>query len=66
MSACQSEGLEMTEKAMDRVKARTTLRRRGVITIPSEVRAAAQLEEGDPIEIEVTDDGILLWPMKLI
>jgi len=56
----------MTEKAMDRVKARTTLRRRGVITIPSEVRAAAQLEEGDPIEIEVTDDGILLWPMKLI
>jgi AbrB family looped-hinge helix DNA binding protein len=48
------------------VKARTTLKQRGVITIPAEIRSATHLEEGDPIEVEVTDEGILLRPMKLI
>ncbi len=40
------------------------LRARGQITIPSAIRNAAQLEEGDIVEMEVTEDGILLRPVK--
>ena len=36
------------------------------MTIPAAVREAARIEEGDPIEVEVVADGILLRPMKLI
>jgi AbrB family looped-hinge helix DNA binding protein len=44
----------------------TTVRAKGQITIPAEVRAAARLEEGDPVEVEIVDEGVLLRPMKLI
>ena len=44
----------------------TIMRRKGQITLPSEVRKAARLEEGDPIEVELVDDGILLRPKKVI
>ena len=46
--------------------ARTKLSKRGVITLPAEIRTAARLEEGDPIEVEIVEDGILLRPQKLI
>jgi len=46
--------------------ARTKLSKRGVITLPAEIRAAARLEEGDPIEVEIVEDGILLRPQKVI
>jgi len=36
------------------------------VTIPAAVREAARIEEGDPIEVEVVTDGILLRPMKVI
>ena len=45
--------------------ARTKLSKRGVITLPAEIRAAARLEEGDPIEVEIVEDGILLRPQKV-
>jgi len=44
----------------------TVLRGKGQITIPSEIRRAAQLEEGDVIEVELVADGILLKPRKTI
>lgn len=44
----------------------TTLRERGQLTIPAEIREAARLAEGDPIAIELTADGILLRPQKVI
>lgn len=43
-----------------------TVRAKGQVTIPAEIRQAAGLEEGDPVEVEIVDDGILLRPMKLI
>ena len=46
--------------------ARTTLRARGQLTLPEEIRSAAHLEEGDLLEAEITDDGILLRPKKVI
>ena len=46
--------------------ATTFFRAKGQITIPREVRLAARLEEGDPIEVEVTHEGILLRPQKVI
>lgn len=46
--------------------ARTTLRARGQITLPDEIRSAANLEEGDLLEAEVTDEGILLRPQRVI
>ena len=44
----------------------TNVRAKGQITIPADVRQAARLEEGDPVEVEIVEDGILLRPMKLI
>lgn len=42
------------------------VRSKGQLTIPPEVRRAARLEEGDPVEFEITPDGILLRPKKVI
>lgn len=43
-----------------------TLRARGQMTLPEDVRQAARLEEGDLLDVELTADGILLRPQKLI
>ncbi len=45
---------------------RTTLRAKGQVTIPDEVRRAARLEEGDLLDAELTPEGILLRPRKVI
>ena len=42
------------------------MRAKGQLTIPRELREAAHLEDGDPVEIEMTGEGILLRPKKLI
>jgi AbrB family looped-hinge helix DNA binding protein len=42
------------------------IRGKGQITIPADVRAAAQLEEGDPVEVELVAEGILLRPYKRV
>ena len=44
----------------------TTVRAKGQLTIPTAIRQAVRLEEGDPVEVEIVGDGILLRPMKLI
>lgn len=44
----------------------TKVRAKGQVTIPADIRQAARLEEGDPVEVEIVDDGILLRPMKVI
>ena len=46
--------------------ARTTLRSKGQITLPEEIRSSARLEEGDLLDAEITDEGILLRPKKVI
>jgi bifunctional DNA-binding transcriptional regulator/antitoxin component of YhaV-PrlF toxin-antitoxin module len=46
--------------------ARTTLRARGQLTLPEEVRTAARLEEGDLLDAEITAEGILLRPQKIV
>jgi AbrB family looped-hinge helix DNA binding protein len=42
------------------------VRGKGQITLPAEIREAAHLEEGDPVEVEMTKDGILIRPQKVI
>jgi AbrB family looped-hinge helix DNA binding protein len=44
----------------------TVVRGKGQITIPAEIRQAARLEEGDPVEVEIVAEGILLRPRKVI
>ena len=44
----------------------TRMRGKGQLTLPSKVREAAHLEEGDPIIVEIVEGGILLRPQKLI
>jgi len=44
----------------------THLRAKGQLTLPADVRAAAMLEEGDPVEVEIVPEGILLRPQKVI
>jgi antitoxin PrlF len=46
--------------------ARTTLRAKGQLTLPEEIRTAARLEEGDLLDAEITEQGILLRPQKII
>lgn len=46
--------------------ARTTLRAKGQLTLPDDIRRAAHLEAGDLLEAELTPEGILLRPQKLI
>jgi antitoxin PrlF len=48
------------------VVAATVVRKKGSVTIPADIRKAARLAEGDPIEVEMTEDGILLRPQKVI
>jgi len=38
----------------------STVRNKGQVTIPAEVREAAQLDEGTLVEFTVTDDGVLM------
>ena len=45
---------------------RTTLRAKGQITLPEDIRLGAKLEEGDLFEAEITPDGILLRTQKVI
>lgn len=42
------------------------MRAKGQITLPDDVRRAAHLEEGDLLDAEITTEGILLRPRKLI
>jgi AbrB family looped-hinge helix DNA binding protein len=42
------------------------LRAKGQLTLPEDIRNAARLEEGDLLEAEITPDGILLRPQKVI
>jgi antitoxin PrlF len=42
-----------------------TIRRKGLLTIPAEVRRAAEIDEGDEVEFEVTEQGILLRRVEL-
>jgi AbrB family looped-hinge helix DNA binding protein len=39
---------------------RTAVRGKGQITLPEEVRRSAKLEEGDLLEIEVQDKGVIV------
>jgi antitoxin PrlF len=50
----------------DLLMARTTLRAKGQLTLPDDIRRAAHLEEGDLLDAEITAEGILLRPQKLI
>jgi bifunctional DNA-binding transcriptional regulator/antitoxin component of YhaV-PrlF toxin-antitoxin module len=45
---------------------RITLRAKGQLTLPEEIRATARLEDGDLFDAEITEDGILLRPRKVI
>ncbi|MPZ68025.1 MAG: AbrB/MazE/SpoVT family DNA-binding domain-containing protein [Actinobacteria bacterium] len=42
------------------------VRAKGQVTIPREIRELAHLEEGDPIEVEMVPEGILLRPQKVV
>lgn len=44
----------------------TIIRKKGSLTIPADIRKAARLDEGDVVEVEMTAEGILLRPKKLI
>jgi AbrB family looped-hinge helix DNA binding protein len=44
----------------------TVVRKKGTLTIPADIRRAARLAEGDLVEVEMTAEGILLRPKKVI
>ena len=44
----------------------TKVTRNGQVTLPAAARRALHVEEGDYIEVRVTDDSIVLTPKKLV
>jgi AbrB family looped-hinge helix DNA binding protein len=42
------------------------VRAKGQVTLPDEIRKAARLDEGDLLEAELTEEGILLRPQRVI
>jgi antitoxin PrlF len=57
---------EYTRREADKM-ARVTLRAKGQLTLPEDVRKAANLQEGDLIEAEVTEDGeVILRPLATV
>jgi len=65
MPSCRRSTVRLSDGIILLVR-RTTLRAKGQLTLPEEIRAAARLEEGDLLEAEITDEGILLRPQKVI
>jgi len=49
-----------------RVHAKTTLRERGQITIPADVRDAANVDAGAVFEVEVVDGTIVMTPQVVV
>ena len=49
----------------DTTMALVKVRRAAQITLPREIRQAIKLEEGDYLEAEVTEAGILLRPVRI-
>jgi len=45
---------------------RVTLRPRGQITLPPEIRAALHVDAGDEIQLDITDKGVFMHGLKLI
>ncbi|MFC3986410.1 AbrB/MazE/SpoVT family DNA-binding domain-containing protein [Streptosporangium jomthongense] len=39
---------------------RTTLRRKGQLTLPSEVRSALHIDDGDEVEFEIVEPGVVV------
>ena len=57
---------EYTGREADNM-ARMTLRAKGQLTLPDDVRKAAKLQEGDLIEVEVTENGeVILRPLATV
>lgn len=46
--------------------ARAVLRPKGQLTLPSEIREALRISEGDDVEFIVTDEGVLMRGLKTI
>ena len=42
------------------------VRQKGQVTIPTEVREAAHIDEGTVVEFRVVDDGVLMKPKTLV
>lgn len=49
----------------DQAMALVKVRRAAQITLPREIRDAAHLHEGDYLEAQLTDEGILLRPVRI-
>jgi len=46
--------------------ARINLRAKGQVTLPEDIRRELALEEGDVFEVDITSEGILLRPQRLV
>lgn len=48
------------------IMARINLRAKGQVTLPEDIRRELALEEGDVFEVDITSEGILLRPQRLV
>lgn len=55
----------MSESEMT-IRSTAKIRDRGQLTIPAEVRRAAELDEGAVVEFEVVEEGVLLRPQIVL
>jgi AbrB family looped-hinge helix DNA binding protein len=54
------------EDAMPTITTTTTIRGKGQVTIPAEIRDAAHLEEGTVLEVTVAEDGVVEMRAKVL
>jgi AbrB family looped-hinge helix DNA binding protein len=41
-----------------------SVRKKGIVILPKELRAAANIDEGSKVVAEIRDDGLLLKPLR--
>jgi antitoxin PrlF len=56
----------MYDAVEGRAVIRAKLRDRGQVTLPTEVRAALHVKEGDDISFEITEDGVLMRGLRMV
>lgn len=61
-----SASLESPRRGGDAQPLRATVRTKGVVTIPQDVRRAVRLEEGDEVIVSVRNGEVVLTPATVV
>ena len=61
-----SDSSDPADRSVDVPPQRATVRTKGVVTIPQEVRRAVRIQEGDEVIVTVRDGEVVLTPAAVV